>query len=199
MVQESGPGWRVSADIHKEMLLALYIRDLAAIEPMGTPALAPLSPKVKPSAASELAKGTAGELRQEWQTWFERILREGLISLDLEYEPDFIQFADSPTLQQLLRAHYGSAYSWTQSRMGEYQDYCRKNTSERSTLVSQVFFELELNSAGASDVHLHLVELPLAEPRAWFVEPNTVLISQSLVHDAELFRSYLGPIISMIK
>lgn len=199
MVQESGPGWRVSADIHSEMLLALYIRDLAAIEPVGTPALAPLSPKVKPAAAGELATGTAGELRQEWQTWFERLLRDGLGPMDLELEPDFVQFADSPSLQQLLRAHYGSAYSWTQSRMGEYQDYCRKNTFERSSLVSEVFFEHELDRAGASDVHLYMVELPLAEPRAWFVEPNTVLISQSLVHDAELFRSYLSPIISMIK
>lgn len=199
MVQESGPGWRVSADIHREMLLALYIRDLAAIEPMGTPALAPLSPKVKPSAAGELARESAGELRQEWQTWFERILRDGLGPLDLDFEPDFIQFDDSPSLQQLLRAHYGTAYTWTQSRMGEYQDYCRRNTSERSILVSEVFFEHELGAVGSTDVHLQLVELPLAEPRAWFVEPNTVLISQSLVHDAELFRSYLGPIISMIK
>ncbi len=199
MLQDSGPGWKVSADIHREMLLALYIRDLAAIESVGAPALAPLSPKVKPAAARELAAESAGELRQEWQSWWESILRQGEVSLEINQEPDFTRFSDSPSLQHLLRAHYGNAFIWTQNRMGEYKEHCRRNTAERSALFSQLFFEHELAGAAAEDVQLNIVELPLAEPRAWFVEPNTVLISQELVNDADLFRSYLQPIIGMIK
>jgi len=199
MVQESGPGWKVSADTHREMLLALYIRDLAAIEPLGTPCLAPLCPRVKPAAARELAEGSAGELRQEWQSWWERILRGGYSPPVLDEEPDFEDFSDSPSLQHLLRAHYGNAFTWTQNRMGEYKDYCKKNINERSALVSQLFFECELDGEGVDDLHLKMVELPLAEPRAWFVEPDTVLLSQDLMLDADLFRSYLQPIIEMMK
>jgi len=199
MVQESGPGWKVSADTHREMLLALYIRDLAAIEPLGTPCLAPLCPRVKPAAARELAEGSAGELRQEWQSWWERILRGGYSPPVMDDEPDFEDFSDSPSLQHLLRAHYGNAFTWTQNRVGEYKDHCKKNTNERSALVSQLFSERELGGEGIEDLHLKMVELPLAEPRAWFVEPDTVLLSQDLMLDAELFRSYLLPIIEMMK
>lgn len=199
MVQESGPGWKVSADTHREMLLALYIRDLAAIEPLGTPCLAPLCPRVKPAAARELAEESAGELRQEWQSWWERILRGGYSPPELNDDTDFAEFSDSPSLQHLLRAHYGNAFTWTQNRMGEYKDYCRKNTDERLALVSQLFFEREIGGLDDGELHLKMVELPLAEPRAWFVEPDTVLLSQDLMLDAELFRSYLQPIIGMMR
>ncbi len=83
--------------------------------------------------------------------------------------------------------------------MGEYKDYCTKNTVERLALVSQLFFERELGGQDDGELHLKMVELPLAEPRAWFVEPDTVLLSQDLMLDAELFRSYLQPIIGMMK
>ena len=198
MVLESGSGWKVTADIDKEMLLALYFRDLAAIEPVGATFLAPLSPRVKPAAARELAVHTAGELRQEWQSWWERILSDEHPTIDIDAEPDFEGFSDSPSLQHLLRAHYGNAYTWTQNRLGEYQESCQDHTKERLALVAQLFAERELEGKNVSDLHLKLVELPLAERRAWFVEPDTVILSQDLMRDATLFRSYLQPIIDML-
>ncbi|WP_411733751.1 hypothetical protein [Paeniglutamicibacter sp.] len=198
MVLESGSGWKVSADIDKEMLLALYIRDLAAIEPLGATSLAPLSPRVKPAAARELDGNAAGELRQEWQSWWEGILANGRQSIDIHEEPDFADFSDSPSLQHLLRAHYGNAYTWTQNRLGEYQDYCQDNTKERLELLAHIFDERELEGKNVEDLHLKLVELPLAERRAWFVEPDMVILSQELMRDATLFRSYLQPIIDLM-
>ena len=124
MVLDSGSGWKVSADTHKEMLLALYIRDLAAIEPIGTPSLARLNPKVRPAAAREMAGHSAGELRQEWQSWWESIIANTHPDIDIHEEPDFAVFSDSPSLQHLLRAHYGNAYTWTQNRLGEYRQHC---------------------------------------------------------------------------
>ncbi|MFL4474710.1 hypothetical protein ACIPVK_11990 [Paeniglutamicibacter sp. MACA_103] len=198
MVLESGSGWKVSADIDKEMLLALYFRDLAAIEPVGAMSLAPLSPRVKPAAARELALDAAGELRQEWQSWWERILSDSQPTIDSDAEPDFACFSDSPSLQHLLRAHYGNAYTWTQNRMGEYRAYCLDNTKERLELLARLFAERELEGRNVEDLHLKLVELPLSERRAWFVEPNTVILSQELMRDATLFRSYLQPIIDLL-
>lgn len=198
MVLESGSGWKVSADIDEEMLLALYIRDLAGIEPLGASSLAPLSPRVKPVAAHEMTDNAAGELRQEWQGWWERILANGRPSIDVHAEPDFAGFSDSPTLQHLLRAHYGNAYTWTQNRLGEYKEFCLDNTKERLALLAHIFAERELEGKNIDDLHLKLVELPLSERRAWFVEPNTVILSQELMRDATLFRSYLQPIIDFM-
>lgn len=198
MVQDSGSGWKVSADTHKEMLLALYIRDLAAIEPLGAPSLAPLSPRVKPAAARELNGVSAGELRQEWHSWWESIIADTHPDIDIEREPDFADFSDSPSLQHLLRAHYGNAYTWTQRRLGEYQEYALDHTTEQLALLGQLFAERELEGKNVSQMHLKLVELPLAERRAWFVEPDTVILSQELMRDETLFRSYLAPIIDLL-
>ncbi|MBV1779541.1 hypothetical protein KRR55_10505 [Paeniglutamicibacter sp. ABSL32-1] len=198
MVLESGSGWKVSADIDKEMLLALYFRDLAAIEPVDAMFLAPLTPRVKPAAAREGAVIAAGELRQEWQSWWERILADDHPTIDIDAEPDFAGFSDSPSLQHLLRAHYGNAYTWTQNRLGEYREYCQDNTKERLALLAHLFAERELEGRNVDDLHLKLVELPLSERRAWFVEPNTVILSQELMRDATLFRSYLQPIIELM-
>ncbi|MDO5743633.1 MAG: hypothetical protein Q4P23_04125 [Micrococcaceae bacterium] len=198
MVQDSGSGWSVSADTHKEMLLALYIRDLAAIESCGSPSLAALSPKVKPVSAREMAGHSTGELRQEWQSWWERIISDTDSGIDIREEPDFSDFSDSPSLQHLLRAHYGSAYTWTQSRLGEYQDVCLGDSNELVAMVAQLLAERELEGTINRGFHLKLVELPLAERRAWFVEPDTVILSQELIRDATLFRSYLGPIVDLL-
>lgn len=198
MVQDSGSGWNVSADIDKEMLLALYIRDLAAIEPPGAPCLAPLVPRVKPAAARELDGNASGELRQEWQSWWERILSNRQSAMDIHEEPDFADFSDSPSLQHLLRAHYGNAYTWTQNRLGEYRDYGVENTRENLAIVARIVAEQELEGKNVEDLHLKLVELPLAERRAWFVEPDTVILSHELMRDAVLLRSYLQPIIDLM-
>lgn len=198
MVQDSGSGWVVSADTHKEMLLALYFRDLAAIEPVGQAGLSALSPKVKPAAAQERGQASAGELRQEWQSWWERIISNTHPGIDIQAEPDFAEFSDSPSLQHLMLAHYGNAYTWTQRRLGEYQEFCRNTTTVRLELVQQLFDERELEGEEAGALHLKLVELPLAEQRAWFIEPDTVIVSQDLMRDVALFRSYLEPIIAML-
>lgn len=64
--------------------------------------------------------------------------------------------------------------------------------------MQQLFDERELEGEEAGALHLKLVELPLAEQRAWFIEPDTVIVSQDLMRDVALFRSYLEPIIAML-
>ena len=222
MYHSEGCGWQVSADMHGQMLLALYLRDLAHIDPVGHPVLCPLVPPVKPVAAAEIDPHAAAELRQEWQRWWHRLLRgnghlndasaaeaagqaeaagpaqeELAGSLD---PPVFEEFNDSPTLQRLLRAHYGAAFDWTQERMEEY----RRTSSEPAVtggrdLLERMILDRELEvDRTAHPFRLTLLELPLAEPRAWFVEPSTVILSQDLQRDEGLFRSYLQPVIDLL-
>ncbi|MEE1620403.1 hypothetical protein ACQ7DA_04090 [Zafaria sp. J156] len=200
MYERSGNGWRVSAGTHGQMLVALYLRDLAGIDHPGLPVLSRLAPVVKPSAAAELAPHAAGELKQEWQGWWLRILQDDAGAEQLVAPPHFPAFADSPTLQRLLRAHYGTALTWARARMDEYRGLSREHTvSGRRRVLEQLVEERSLELDGAEQVvELRLVELPLAERRAWFVEPGTVLMSQELPLDETLFRSYLEPIVEFL-
>lgn len=214
MYERSGDGWRVSADTHEQVLLALYFRDLAGIPHADQPMLCPLSPPVRPVAAPEVPRHGAAELRQEWQQWWRRLLRHDLQEHDggpaghprpgldaLLDPPRFPAFDDSPTLQRLMRAHYGAAFSWVEARLLEYGEVSREHTaSGRRAALERLVQDRELESdLPAASISLNLVELPLAEPRAWFVEPRTVIMSQELPRHEELFRSYLQPIVGMLQ
>jgi hypothetical protein len=182
------------------MLLALYVRDLAGIEHPGSPEIAPLAPVVKPHAAGEVSGYRAAELRQEWQDWWHRILHQDPAVDGMFSPPGFPYFADSPTLQRILRAHYGSALSWSRERQAEYtQVSSEHHASGRRRLLEEMIIEraLELDRAPRT-MHLKMVELPLAQRRAWFVDPDTVILSQDLPRDAELYRSFLEPVIRFL-
>lgn len=199
MYLTEGDGWMVSANTHRQMLLALYVRDLAGIHPVGTPEISPLSPTVKPSAAHEAGRHEPTELRQEWQSWWEAILA-GSSDREESEEPDFSCFDDSPTLQELMRAHYGSAISWAEDRITEYEALARRHARNgRRTLLERMIDEqiMEMEREPRAFT-LNLVELPLTEPRAWFVEPSTVILSQHLIEDPDLYRSYLQPVIKFL-
>jgi hypothetical protein len=233
-------GWQVSAGMHGQMLLALYLRDLARIDPVGHPVLCPLDPPVKPVAAAEIDPHAAAELRQEWQRWWHRLLRAngqpndaaaagavnaagpasaagpateqpggsgaGTAGLGAAEElagvldaPVFREFNDSPTLQRLLRAHYGAAFDWTRERLEEYRRTGAAPAAGGRDLVERMIQDRELEvDRTAHPFRLTLLELPLAEPRAWFVEPATVILSQDLPRDEGLFRSYLQPVVDLL-
>lgn len=189
----------VSANTHRQMLLALYIRDLAGIHPVGMPEISPLNPTVKPSAVREAKRHEPTELRQEWQGWWEAILA-GSQADAVPEEPGFSCFDDSPTLQVLMRAHYGSAISWADERIAEYEALSRKHARNgRRALLERMIDEqiMEMERAPKAFT-LNLVELPLTEPRAWFVEPSMVILSQHLIEDQDLYRSYLQPVIKFL-
>ncbi|MDN6201140.1 MAG: hypothetical protein L0I99_02920 [Micrococcaceae bacterium] len=200
MYEYRGDGWHVSAQSHGQMLLALYFRDLAGIEHPGPPDIAPLAPRVKATAAAEVCGPPAAELRQEWHDWGRRVLVQGPEDDGLFSPPAFPGFADSPTLQRLLQAHYGAALSWSRARMIEYTEVSAEHHgSGRRGLLEQMITDraMELERR-PKPMELKLVELPLSEPRAWFVDPDTVILSQDLARDADLYRSFLEPVIRFL-
>ena len=43
-----------------------------------------------------------------------------------------------------------------------------------------------------------MVELPLRENRAWYVEPDMLILSEDLYDDEATFRSYVQPVVEII-
>lgn len=56
---------------------------------------------------------------------------------------------------------------------------------------------LEVGRA-ARNFELTIIELPLAEPRAWYLEPDKIIMSSALLSEPELFRSYVQPVIELL-
>ncbi|RZU61001.1 hypothetical protein EV380_0556 [Zhihengliuella halotolerans] len=218
MFERSGPGWQVSARSHMSMLIALYLRDLAGIRRASpalcdspqTPMLSPLSPPVKPRAADEFSRAEFAELCQEWHQWWRRIVTRydadgspdetetpepGLLG-----QPHFNAYRSSPSLQRLLRAHYGAATDWSHERRREYNALSREHAAAgRRQVLESLVEERSLESDPQDVLTLNMIELPLAERRAWLVGDRTVILSQELVRDERLLRSYLEPMIRLIR
>lgn len=216
MFERSGPGWRVSARSHLSMLIALYIRDLAgivgappALDHGAGPLVSALQPAVKPRAASELGPSEFAELCQEWHQWWRRMVTRYDVDASPETaevpeaalfgQPDFDAFRASPALQKLLRAHYGAAHDWANERRAEYHSLSREHAAAgRRRVVEMLVQERSMEVAAGQDIEINLVELPLAERRAWLAGQRTVILSQDLPHDENLLRSYLEPMVRLI-
>jgi len=184
------------------MLLALYLRDVADLAGAGSPAVSPVLPTVRTADPRQLTAHVGGPsaLRGEWEQWWEDLVRERPGNAAKLTPPSFPAFADSPALQRLLQAHFGAAMSWSRARMAEYGKLAQEREAKgRSGLIRELIQdrEMELGRAARS-FELKLIELPLCEPRAWFVEPDRILMSQTLMDDETTFRSFVQPIVELM-
>ena len=51
---------------------------------------------------------------------------------------------------------------------------------------------------GSRDFTLTIIELPLSEPRAWYLEPDKIIMSHELLTQPEVFRSYVQPVVELL-
>jgi hypothetical protein len=184
------------------MLLALYLRDAAGLAGAGRPAVSPVLPTVRTADPGQLTAHVGGPaaLRDEWEKWWEDLVHDRPGNAAKLAPPSFPAFAGSPALQLLLQAHFGAGMSWARARMAEYAKLAQEREAKGTNgLIRELVQdrEMELGRA-ARTFELKLIELPLCEPRAWFVEPDRVLLCQTLMDDEGAFRSYLQPIVELI-
>jgi hypothetical protein len=184
------------------MLLALYLRDVAGLAGAGSPAVSQVLPAVRIADPRQLTADVGGltALRGEWENWWEDLVRERPGNATKLAPPSFPAFAGSPALQRLLQAHFGAAMTWSRARMAEYAKLAQEREAKgKSGLIRELVQdrEMELGRAARS-FELKLIELPLCEPRAWFVEPDRILMSQTLMEDETTFRSYVQPIVELV-
>ncbi len=202
MHHTGGPGWRITMDTSGPMLIALYLRDVAGLEGAGTPALSAAAPTVRPADPHQLIAHVGGieALRAQWEHWWELLQQHHPEMLPELAPPQFGAFSEDKALQRVLQAHFGAALTWAGERQSEYL----RLASERETLGATHILaelvqdrEMELGR-NARDFTLTILELPLAEPRAWFMEPSRLIMSEHLLDDQEVFRSYVQPVVELL-
>ncbi|WP_125609663.1 hypothetical protein [Specibacter cremeus] len=202
MQHTGGPGWRITMDTSSALLIALYIRDVAGLDGAGTPALSHIAPQVRAADHTRLTAhiGGAAALRTQWEAWWETLMA-GRPQMEPELSPpEFSSFAATPALQRVLQAHFGAALTWARERTSAYN----RMAEQRETLGSgKILAELVQNrelelGRNARDFTLTIVEMPLAEQRAWFIEPDRLIMSQHLLDDHDAFLSYVQPVVELL-
>lgn len=202
MHDTGGPGWRITMDTSGPMLLALYVRDAAGLESAGHPALCPVAPKIRPFSHGHLVDEAGGMavLRTEWEAWWAQLLKAHPEMEPDTGPPEFEKFGSSPALRRVLQAHFGAALSWARDRQREYASLEAERTADGLPQVLADMVEDRLLDVGraAHEFELTIIELPLAEPRAWYLEPDKMIMSSDLLSDPELFRSYVQPVVELL-
>ena len=199
--QPSGNGGRFSVDTSVVLLVALYLRDTAELQGVGQPSLPPVRPAVRglsPGRPVEDAGGTQ-TLRVEWEAWWHSLVTGNLANALLPVPPDFAALEGMPALQRLAEAHFGSATEWAEERCAEYALHASARGGRLEALLDILVEERELElGRSARRFTLDVVELPLGARRAWWVEPNRLLMCQDLCEDEGVLRSYVEPVIRML-
>ncbi|MGO4384197.1 hypothetical protein [Specibacter sp. RAF43] len=202
MHHTGGPGWRITMDTCGPMLIALYIRDVAGLVGAGSPALSHVDPHVRAADHSRLTAQLGGTeaLRDQWEVWWSRLVASYPRPEPALTPPEFPELAGLPALQRVVQAHFGAALTWSREQSKAYSLL----SAERETLGGHKILadlvqnrEMELGRS-ARDFTLSIVEMPLAEPRAWFIEPDRLIMSQHLIDDQQNFLSYVQPVVELL-
>ena len=202
MHHTGGPGWRITTDTSAHLLLALYLHDVAGLDGAGLPAVCGADPPVRKADPRQLTAHVGGTraLRREWEQWWSLLIQEDPAAADALVPPAFPAFDGSPALQKLLQAHFGAAMSWSSERVADYRQLAEeREASGKTKLIGQMVQDREMElGRDARGFELKFIELPLRERRAWYVEPDKVLLNQSLIDDEGAYRSFIQPIVELL-
>ncbi|WP_434993579.1 hypothetical protein [Arthrobacter sp. Ld5] len=198
----SGHSAHFTVDTSEVLLVALYLRDCAGLQGTGLPALPPLFPAVRRVATRQLTRAVGGRatLRVEWEAWWHTLLAHRVGDAVLPLPPHFEALDGMAAMKALLRAHFGTAMAWAEERCAEYAlRVGARGADSMDRLLGRILQERELElGRPARPFTLEVIELPLAGRRAWWVEPDTLLICQDLFDDEGSVRSYVEPIIRVL-
>lgn len=195
-------GPRVTVDTSQALLVALYLRDRAGLHGAGSPSLPPVVPAVPSLDVHRLITrgGRPAELRVEWEAWWHTLVRSRTEEAVLPLPPEFASLDGMAALTSLVRAHVGVAMEWAEERCAEYALLAGARGSSRTEdLMGRILQEHELElDRPLRAFTLELVELPLGVARAWWVDPDRMLICSSLMDDEHAFRTYVEPVVRML-
>ncbi|WP_285248735.1 hypothetical protein [Pseudarthrobacter sp. efr-133-R2A-89] len=202
MHHASGSGWQITTDTSGPMMIALYVRDAAALNGVGRPVLSHTAPKIRSADHTHLTAEVGGlsALKTEWEAWWEQLLKAHPQTAPELSPPDFEAFGNSPALQRVLQAHFGSALTWARERRSEYAELEGERVASGTDQLLAEMVDDRLMEIGrdSRDFSLTIIELPLDEQRAWYLEPDKIIMSRELMGQPELFRSYVQPVLEIL-
>lgn len=202
MHHTEGSGWHIRADTLGTMVLALYLRDIAGLQGAGHPTVSPVAPKVHTVDSRQLLTKAGGliALRTEWEAWWAGLAVGDSKAVTALTPPAFDAFAGAPALRLFAQAHFGTALTFCRERRGEYAHLeAERAAAGEPKILRQLVEDREMElGRNARNFTLSLTELPLTECRAWFVEPNRMILSQDLLADEAQTRSFVQPVIEML-
>jgi len=192
--------WKISIDEPQVLRVALYIREIAGLEPVTDPVIPPLDPPatVWPAWVRKPAEPPAPELpgfdsvaaAAQWTRWWIHALDQGASGQqDLTY-PSFKAFAHLPELRGLLNRHYPNALSWS-TACGDDPRVKRDHLAPGSRLPGLIQSLEREAGRHARPFALRITVIPVQSKHAWVLDQEHLLVTHHLIRDDENLLDWL--------
>ncbi len=198
MRQAGQASWQMSIDEPQNLVLGLFIRDIAALSSAHSwlPPAAPAVPGVAGGGGSPAAA-------RQWDAWWEHALAVDPhapwpeVTTSWWGAPDFASPDAAPHLQALVRHHFAAAVRWSQDRKREH--IATVTDPGRGVLETRLVADLE-GACGrrVQPFNLQVTEIPVAGRELWQLDPGHVLVTTGLLGDPGEYGRRLTPVLQAL-
>ncbi|NAZ14477.1 hypothetical protein GT020_00080 [Glutamicibacter soli] len=195
-----GNNWSLSIYTDPHLLMALYLRELAGVNPAEVGPNCRLEPDVKERTGSH---SEHGQIKQEWSSWWDSLTTRDTSPQTPVQVPDnlleWLEVNGYPELARLARPHYGQATLFAHQHAEDFERRSQDYIPDRMDEIEQLLIERGIEHAPvAEEKQINVIEVPLKEPRAWLTGGSTILASSALLRDSTAFQGFLQPMVTII-
>ena len=192
--------WKVTIAEPESLRIALYVRDVAGLEPVTVPEIPPLDPPADvwpvwsrrpvevPSAGGvKLLGGRDVDVAiasGQWARWWRHALEVGPSAIDDFRPPAFIGLAAVPDLRALMQRHFYNANLWSEG----LTDDPRIRAAQSAPALGLNALIRDLPQTLGRRPHpfdLRITVIGVQTKHAWVLAPDHVLMTRHLIADRD--------------
>lgn len=182
----------------QHLVLALYVRDAAGLDPVTDPVIPPLRPEV-PVQPGLVSDADRAAVTTQWEHWWQHLwtmLDEDVTGV-LPVPGQSPDLSKQPELQTVVRTVFGEAQQYCAARRQEHADDRREQSrlphrGPEAAVLKQATRRRGFRRPRA--VHLRVSELPVATMQGWHPHHGHVVVTRALYRDMPAYQRLLQPI-----
>jgi hypothetical protein len=200
--------WKVTITEPEALRIALYVRDVAGLEPETLPPIPPLDPpadvwpvwsrrplEVQTSGGVRLLGGRDVDLEiaaSQWARWWRHALEIGTSAIDDFRPPGFLALSGVPDLRVLMQRHYYNASLWSDGLNDDPR--IKAAQSAPGIGLNALVRDLpKLLGRKPQPFALRITVIGVQTKHAWVLAPDHLLLTRHLISDLDNALDWLRP------
>ena len=200
--------WKITITEPEALRIALYVRDVAGLEPITDPLIPPLDPptdvwpvwyrrpvEVPASGVVRLLGGRDVDLAiasGQWARWWRHALEVGTSAIDDLRPPGFFALSGVPDLRALMQRHYHNANLWSDG-VNDDPRIRRAHTAPGLGLNTLVRELPTILGRRPQPFAIRITVIGVQSKHAWTLAPDHLLITRHLMADIDNALDWLRP------
>jgi len=200
--------WKITLAEPEALRIALYVRDVAGLEPVTEPLIPPLDPpadvwpvwsrrpiEVPTSGGVRLLGGRDVDLETasgQWARWWRHALDVGAGAIDDLRPPGFFALSGVPDLRALMQRHFYNASLWSDG----LNDDPRVRSAHSAPGLGLNALVRDLPATLGRKPHpfaLRITVIGVQTKHAWVLAPDHLMLTRHLISDLDNALDWIRP------